>query len=529
MLTCSRWCLLAVLGLGGCKGGEAAETGAGPTSGGAASESTATPTGSDSGMNSVSGAETGSETGTGASSGGSGDPSGPTTAATSVAETGTDTGPPGLACPLADEAGVMHAALMPALFGEGADPADAAVCEILNPERGFHHYTDLRTLDADTLDEATAAGRTVIYGQVLIPEYRDKPLDAKLLGEVTAGFDLARSRGIKVVPRFHYSDDIGEPDATLDRILGHIEQLKPLLQAHADVILTLHAGFIGAYGEWHSSQHGLDMPGPRKQILDALLAALPASRTIGVRRPSFKQEAYAGPLTEATAYDGSALARITHINDCFLASEDDEGTYQEPGEKAYMIADSPFGAVGGETCKVNPPRSECPAALAELALLHWTHLNSAYHPDVLADWQQGGCYGEVACRLGYRLAVKDLRWGASAAPGGSVPVSFDLYNDGFAAPANERPLMLVLDGPIRLEVALGLDARRLAAGATSTVCVDAPLPGDLPAGQYRIGLRLADAAPGLADDPRFAIRLANDTGVEWTAGINFFAAMVTVE
>ena len=87
-----------------------------------------------------------------------------------------------------------------------------------------------------------------------------------------------------------------------------------------------------------------------------------------------------------------------------------------------MIADSPFGAVGGETCKVNPPRSECPAALAELALLHWTHLNSAYHPDVLADWQQGGCYAEVACRLGYRLAVKDLRWGASAAPGGSVPV-----------------------------------------------------------------------------------------------------------
>ena len=457
------------------------------------------------------------------------DPSATNTDPTGM-DTGTDTGPQGLACPLADEAGVTTLALAPMLFGDGADPSGAAVCQLLNPERGFHSYTDLRTLDDDTLDEATAAGHTVIYGQVLIPEYRDKPLDAKLLGEVGAGLDLARKHGIKVVPRFHYSDDIGEPDAKLDRILGHIEQLKPLLQQHADVILTLHAGFIGAYGEWHSSQNGLDMPGPRKQILDALLAALPASRTIGVRRPSFKKDAYAGPLTADTAYDGSALARITHINDCFLASDDDEGTYQEPGEKDYMIADSPFGAVGGETCKVNPPRSECPAALAELALLHWTHINSAYHPDVLASWQQGGCYDEVACRLGYRLAVTGLRFAASAAPGGTLPVGFDMYNDGFAALANARPLVLVIDGAVRVEVPVDdFDLRRVVPGETRSGCVDAPLPADLPAGKYRLGLRLADAAPTLAADARYAVQLSNDTGVEWSEGINWFSAMVDVQ
>jgi hypothetical protein len=332
-----------------------------------------------------------------------------------------------------------------------------------------------------------------------------------------------------VVPRFHYSDDIAEPDAKLDRILAHIEQLQPLLQEHADVILTLHAGFIGAYGEWHSSQNGLDMPGPRKQILDALLAALPASRTIGVRRPSFKQDAYGGPLTADTAYDGSALARITHINDCFLASDDDEGTYQEPGEKDYMIADAPFGVVGGETCKVNPPRSECPAALAELALLHWTHLNSAYHPDVLASWQDDGCYDEIACRLGYRLAVKQLRFVAAATVGERLPVSFDIYNDGFAAPANERPLELVLAGPTPLVGLANFDVRRLAAGETTTVCLDPILPEGLMPGQYRIGLMLPDGDTKLAKDPRYSIRLANDTGVEWEDGVNWFAAMVDVQ
>ncbi|HEY1174883.1 MAG TPA: DUF4832 domain-containing protein, partial [Phytomonospora sp.] len=229
-----------------------------------------------------------------------------------------------------------------------------------------------------------------------------------------------------------------------------------------------------------------------------------------------------------TAHDGSDLARVGHINDCFLASDDDEGTYQKPGEKDYAIADSAFVPVGGETCAVNPPRSLCPAATAEMALHHWTHLNAGYHPDVLQGWQDDGCYAEIACRLGYRLAVLDLRWPATAAAGTDLPVSLDLFNDGWAAPTNPRPFVLVLDGPTRLEVPGEFDLRTVLAGESRSVCVDAALPADLPPGAYRIGLRLADPAPALADDPRQAIRLANDVGVEWDGGVNWFDASVTV-
>jgi hypothetical protein len=412
------------------------------------------------------------------------------------------------------------------LFSDGADPSASPACAIVNPERGFHEFVDLRALDADTLVATADAGRSLVYGRVLLSDYRDAPLDDVVLDEISAGFELARTHGIKVVPRFHYSDAIDEPDAEIDRILGHIEQLTPLLQAHADVILLLQAGFIGAWGEWHSSQHGLDAPGPRKQILDALLAALPDTRTIGVRRPSFKMEAYGGPLTPELAHDGSALARIGHVNDCFLASDDDFGTYQLPGEKDYAIADAPFVPIGGETCAVNPPRSECPSALDELALLHFTHLNAAYHPDVLASWEQDGCYATIACRLGYRLALVDLRWAATASPGAWLPVAIELFNDGFAAPANPREVVLVLDGPTRLEVGTGLDARSVLAGESVSVCVDAPLPDDLPLGSYRIGLRLADPAPTLVDDPRQAIRLIEG---EWSEGINWFDATVLIE
>ncbi|HEY0133918.1 MAG TPA: DUF4832 domain-containing protein [Nannocystis sp.] len=457
------------------------------------------------------------------------DPGTSTTTSTTTTDTDTTTGEPGLSCPLDGQPGVEQLMLAPLLFGEGADASAAPSCTYLNPERGFHQPVSLRSVGADTLEQTVAAGMSVIYGQVLIPEYRDKPLDDALLDEIHAGFDLVRAHGMKVVPRFHYSNAGDEPDAPLAIILGHIDQLAPVLQEHADVILTVQAGFIGAWGEWHSSQNGLDAPGPRKQVLDALLAALPPDRTITVRRPSFKQAAYGGPVTEATAHDGSALARIGHLNDCFLASDDDFGTYEDAAEKDYAIADSPFVPVGGETCAVNPPRSECPSALDELALLHWTHLNVGYHPDVLDAWKEDGCYTEVACRLGYRLAVKQLRYAHAATPGGVLPVSFDIHNDGFAAPVNARPLVLVLDGPSRVEVPVQFDLRDLLPGTTSTVCVDAALPADSLAGFYRIGLRLPDPAPTLADDPRQAIRLGNDDVVEWSDGINWFDAMIAVE
>ncbi|MDC0672064.1 DUF4832 domain-containing protein [Nannocystis radixulma] len=443
----------------------------------------------------------------------------------------TDTGSEALACPIdANTPSIASISLTPALFGAGDDPSSSPACAIVNPERGFHGYVDLRDLDEGTLMGQAAAGRSVVYGQVLLPEYRDKPLDALVLDEVAAGFDLVRGAGMKVVPRFHYSDAMNEPDAELERILGHIEQLAPLLQEHADVILTLQAGFIGAWGEWHASQNGLDAPGPRKEILDALLAALPADRTVSVRRPSFKEEAYGGPLTADSAHDGSALSRVGHVNDCFLASDDDFGTYQEPGEKDYAITDSAFVPVGGETCAVNPPRSECPAALAELALHHWTHLNSAYHPDVLDSWQADGCYDEIACRLGYRLAVLALHWTESAVAGETVPVSLELVNDGFAAPVNPRPLVLVFqDAAGFSETVAEFDLRTLVPGQAVSLCVDVKVPANAPPGSYRIGLQLADPAPTLADDPRQAIRLANDTGVEWLDGINWFDATLSVQ
>ncbi|MBN1773120.1 MAG: DUF4832 domain-containing protein [Deltaproteobacteria bacterium] len=423
---------------------------------------------------------------------------------------------------------------------DGSEPptttiAPATTDEIfLNPERGFYGNLDL----VDDRDYAWVRDRgfTLAHAYVRLDDFRERDLDATLLDAVATGFAEARLAGIKVVLRFSYNFGPypdSEPDASKERILGHIEQLEPLLQDDADAIAVMQAGFIGAWGEWHTSSHGLlDDPQDKFDILEAILDALPASRAVLLRYPPYKRDGYGGPLTEAAAWDGSYAARVGHHNDCFLASDNDWGTY--PGGeiefwKGFVAQETLYVPMQGETCNVNPPRSDCPEALAELERLHWSILNDDYHPEVVDAWTTQGCRPEIERRLGYRLAVAELTYAPRVAPGGILPVRVTLRNDGWAAPINPRPLHVALDGASR-QVALlpGLDPRRWLPGEEVEVSARLRVPAALPAGSFDLALWLPDAAARLRDDPRYAIRLANDGAWREASGLNVLAS-VTID
>jgi hypothetical protein len=436
-----------------------------------------------------------------------------------------DAPPPIGSCP-AFGAPALIKTLTPKLFSGGADPsADPECSEVLNPERGFFAFRNLRALDP--IDDLRGRGFTLIYGEALIPEYRAKDLDKPLLDQLSAAFAAVRAAGLKVLPRIYYADGM-MADAPLDRVLAHIQQLTPLLRANADVIAVLHPGFVGAWGEWHSSTNNLTAPAARKQIYDALLAALPADRMTLTRRPSFKKEAYGGPLTAATAFTGKPLARVGHLNDCFLASTSDEGTYQLPGEEDFAVADSAFVPVGGETCGVFPPRSLCPSTLVEMARLHWSFINLDYHPEVIAGWKNGGCFSTIQCRLGFRLLALGHQSPAVVKKGSTLTVSLRVVNDGFGRVYNPRPVHLVLVGPQRQVFLTDADPRRWGPGETVDLCLSAKLPATLPSGSYQLGLWMPDAAESLKKNPAYAVRLSNLTW-DASAGTNMLDAAVVVE
>src|SRR6185503_5544332 len=156
--------------------------------------------------------------------------------------------------------------------------------------------------------------------------------------------------------------------------------------------------------------------------------------------------------------------RVGHHNDCFLASATDMGTYQQQGERDYAVSDSAFVPIGGETCAVYPARSECAPAMAEMALLRFGFLNISYHPDVIQSWRNGGWFGQIACRLGYRLALLRHESPPTLRAGETLSVALKLVNDGYARPPNPRGVELVLEGPVRREFATGIDPRQWTAG-----------------------------------------------------------------
>jgi hypothetical protein len=387
--------------------------------------------------------------------------------------------------------------------------SDAA---ILNPERGYYvGYDILRPASAAGI---RAGGHTLAIASVHLDNYRSSPLDNALLAQLDAGFDAARAAGIKLVLRFSYNSSFTD-DAPRSVILGHIAQLEPLLREHGDVIAVMQAGFIGAWGEWHSSTNGLDNPTDRAAIINALLAALPPTRAVALRRPTFKDTfAPGGPLDASEAWDGSDRARLAHHNDCFLASNSDYGTYSAPIDtwKQYVADDGLYVPNGGETCAVYPTLTDCAASVAEMERLHWSYLNREYNQDVLGGWDSQGCGAAVDKRLGYRFAVTNVSHTETVAPGGELDLRVEIMNHGFAAPYNERPIEIVLDdGTTRRVARLAGDARTWAPGVKTTLSVRLRIPANAVAGPHSVSLRLPDAEPSIADDARYAIQLANDS------------------
>jgi hypothetical protein len=448
----------------------------------------------------------------------------------------------------------------------GSDPVTVTYAEndgvIANPQRGFYKHTETHYRADGTgytpLDQATLAGyRDQGITQILRVFYLEKfaanpVLDQAYLDLVQADYDTARAAGVSVITRFAYVQGGAGPylppygDAPLDVVLEHISQLGPLLRANSDVIPVVQNGLIGLWGEGYYTDHfAADPANPgvvtdadwakRSAVTEALLAELPADRGVQVRTMQSKQKLLGVPasaasaVTAAEAYTDSAIARVGHHNDCLLAAPDDWGTFLSNPitlDQEYLAADSLYVPVGGETCNVNPPRSEWPSASAELARYHYSYLNRDYHQDVLNSWGEAGLK-ETAQRLGYRFVLTSSTVTPQA--DGTALVSVDVRNDGWAAPYTPRNAELALtaaDGSsIDVPFETNADARFWLPGTTTTLSVTLD---EVPQGSYALALALPSADAGTAADPRFAVQTANAGTWNATAGVNELGQTVVI-
>ncbi len=425
---------------------------------------------------------------------------------------------------------------------------------LANPERGFYKYTETRASNPSplTINQLNQIRQqdlyTLVFRYVYLDAFMNSNISPAFLTSIQNDFNTLRNAGFKVVLRFAYTSDWngGSTGPFMDspakaQLLQHIQQLKPLVQQHSDVILTLQNGFWGIWGEnYYSDVFGCECNNTltparwldRKQVTDSLLAMLPANRFVSVRYPTLKSNMYnlsipADSITLAQAHTGQNKSKIGYHNDCFLVSNNDYTFNNKALEKPFWEKESRYTIMGGETCGDNATYTHCANALQDLKNAHWTYLNFDYHPNVINRWQNEACLDEIKQRLGYRLSLNQVSTNSEVCGGTSLPLSLSITNSGFSAPVHERSVILILrNSNYTYTLPLAIDPRRWYGGTTQNIDVLVSIPAAVVPGTYTLLLHLADPSPALRANPRYAIQLAN-TGL-WEAATGYHALNLSV-
>lgn len=424
------------------------------------------------------------------------------------------------------------------LYGQVNVTYEASGEAILNPERGFYTQFNSQAEQSPLVLSAlqnirNSKKQTLILRLYYLKTFLNRDLSAKELSIIQNDFAVIRQAGLKCILRFAYSENIGQPDAPLEIVLRHLEQLKPIIQANADVIAVMQAGFIGAWGEWHSSTNNLDTVTARRAIVNKILEVLPPERMVQLRTPNFKREIFSRqtPLDSAEAFSMTAYSRTGHHNDCFLANYNDFGTYIDTAaEKRYLGNDALYTPVGGETCSPSS-FSECANSLKEMRRLHWSYLNSTYHPTVLSNWATHGCKTEIDNSLGYRFELLDGTYSDSVKTGNGLTFNLRLRNIGFASLFNPRDVEIILtdqQDSNKYYVKLPVDARFWQPGDTIEITATVGVPSDMPTGKYSYYLNLPDPAPALHFRSEYSVRMANKNLWDNARGYNYLMAQVDI-
>ena len=412
-----------------------------------------------------------------------------------------------------------------------------------NPGRGFYHADD--RLDPETIATYPDESITLVMREYHIDEFNDRKIPANYLWNIQRDLDNIRNAGLKVILRFRYTAKTSKPygDAPLDIVLMHINQLAPVLKQNVDVIYTFQAGFIGAWGEWYYTDYFSQSPGviseqnwiDRKAVVDSLLSMLPPEIMINVRTPNYKKHLLLAdnytPVSEEEAYKNLPIARISHHNDCFLATSSDMGTYRDTTiEKPYLAEDTKYTVIGGETCGQSS-YSHCENALKELKRFHWSYLNRDYHTGVIGDWINEGCYPEIQRKLGYRYRLIDGEFSLTSNPEGVFLFKLNLVNDGFANPSNPMDVEIVLRRlPDGKKYVAGIDGDIRLWSTDDTIKLDLSfgLPERISEGNYDVFLRITDANAVIKGRPLYSVRLANAGLWEDSTGYNKLDHILTV-
>ena len=411
-----------------------------------------------------------------------------------------------------------------------------------NPDRGFYdaNYELAEDEDENIFEDAADNGYKLVYGVIFLKDYAEtETLPSSLLKTINNNFNDAKELGIKIILRIKYRDS-GDADPSKEIVQAHLKQLKPTLQNNKDIISVVQLGVIGRWGEWHGFSGDYEDDNPdykdnRREVVETLAEIFP-DKYLQIRYPMAKELLYGsalrkndisddGLITKSIAFTDDIRAKLGHHNDCFLASDTDYGTYSnDDGDdgidfwRDYVINDTKYSPVGGETCIDNDTYTNCDNALEELELFGWSYINESYNLDVLQRWKDEGCYQEIKENLGYKLVATQLKIEQDKS---NLITTLSIQNGGYSAHYIKSDVSYVLqDANNTYEYTQDVDLRTFYSGETNKIKHSFNV-ANIQSGTYCLYLKIGEDYS--------AIRLANSNMWDEESKMNKLTCSITVE
>jgi hypothetical protein len=336
-----------------------------------------------------------------------------------------------------------------------------------------------------------------------------------MLNGISNGIASFSGTGIRLLIRFIYNFGPAGPgarDVPASLIASHIDQLAPILRQHRDLVFALQGGFIGTWGEWHSSTSGNDNTASRKLVLDRLAQHFRGVFPILIRNPSHLM-IWLGSSTPSPDFG---------IHNDYYASDPVDATYYprdgftEAEQRAFTQQTAATALFVAEFGALDQQRQACGTLDAYSYLYRPQSLSLYIYPGSVASYLQSqGCLLGFLNKVGTRIEARRVDATGSAAPGGTLRIALTLANAGYGRVIRARPATLVLHagGQVVQQTPLSLaqlDLRTLGPAAQPTprtFSFDLTLPSSLPSGTLTVSLLVPDPAPSLRPLAAYALPL----------------------
>lgn len=437
---------------------------------------------------------------------------------------------------------------------------------LVNPERGyhlesnyfihnfknpFHPYTYPQGWinDQNTRFNSQADGITTLQLYIYLTDYVGKDIPTEAFDKMQLLFNDVKKRGYKVILRFAYDNDYGSTNARFTDVFRHLDQLEPFIKKNIGLIAIWQMGFIGAWGEGHSSPMSNDYVNKTKmvqRILDIF-----SDRQTTIRYPDQKNK-----LNLQESY----LRRIGYNNDYFTASEHPKAPGNDyvfnSQEYEQVKKESPYLQVIGEIPYAEATEWGLHSIISvpntlkilrdhhysffditqnnELNIKHWKEF--PIMPAQLRAWDilfdesyfrdagkscSRSAYDFIRDHLGYRFYIDTVAT-KYMVNGSRLDYNIAVKNTGFSAPHNPRPLYLLLiddNNNIVQQQQLSADIRSWQPFDVNTnnhTAILHEIKGSIEVntkGNFKIGLWLPDPEEALKYTPSYSIQFANE-GIE---------------